>query len=71
MYILIGETEFKERYTKPEQSPYSSFIINPQPDYTLPGRPLARLVPDSFSSEYTRRYVRYYEICLCFFTSHC
>jgi hypothetical protein len=44
-----------ERYKKPEGVPYSPFIINPQPDYKLPGRPLARLVPDSFNSEYTRR----------------
>ncbi|CAF1101382.1 unnamed protein product [Rotaria sordida] len=52
-----GETEFMDRYKKPEELPYSPFIINPQPDYTLPGRPLARLVPDSFNSEYTRSYV--------------
>ncbi len=50
-----GQTEFIERYKKPEDLSYSPFIINPQPDYTLPGRPLARLVPDSFNSEYTRR----------------
>ncbi|CAF2713630.1 unnamed protein product [Rotaria sp. Silwood2] len=52
-----GETEFMDRYKKPEELPYSPFTINPQPDYTLPGRPLARVVPDSFNSEYTRSYV--------------
>jgi hypothetical protein len=52
-----GETEFMERYKKPEELPYSPFVINPQPDFTLTGRPLARLIPDSFQSEYTRRYV--------------
>ncbi|CAF3768536.1 unnamed protein product, partial [Rotaria sp. Silwood1] len=52
-----GETEFMDRYKKPEELPYSSFTINPQPDYTLPGRPLARVIPDSFNSEYTRSYV--------------
>jgi hypothetical protein len=50
-----GETEFQDRYRKPEQSHYSPFTINPQPDFTLTGRPLARLIPDSFNSEYTRR----------------
>ena len=52
-----GQTEFMYRYKKPEELPYSPFTINPQPDFTLPGRPLMRLVPDSFNSEYTRRYV--------------
>ncbi|CAF3076749.1 unnamed protein product [Rotaria socialis] len=52
-----GATEFMDRYKKPEELPYSPFTINPQPDYTLPGRPLARVIPDSFSSEYTRSYV--------------
>ena len=52
-----GQTEFMDRYKKPGDIPYSPFQINPQPDFTLPGRPLARLVPDSFNSEYTRRYI--------------
>jgi hypothetical protein len=52
-----GKTEFMSRYKKPEELPISPFIINPQPDFTLPGRPLARVVPDSFNSEYTRRYI--------------
>jgi len=52
-----GKTEFMSRYKKPEELPYSPFIINPQPDFTLPGRPLARVIPDSFNSEYTRSYV--------------
>jgi hypothetical protein len=52
-----GQTEFMDRYKKPEGLPYSKFIINPQPDFALSGRPLARLVPDSFNSEYARRYI--------------
>ncbi len=52
-----GQTEFMDRYKKPEEIPYSPFVINPQPNFSLTGRPLARLVPDSFNSEYTRRYV--------------
>jgi hypothetical protein len=47
-----------ERYQKPQELPYSSFTINPKPDYTLPGRPLARLVPESYPSEYAHRSVR-------------
>ncbi|CAF1559346.1 unnamed protein product, partial [Adineta steineri] len=50
-----GKTEFMDRYKKPQHVPYSDFTINPQPDFTLPGRPLARVIPDSFNSEYTRR----------------
>jgi hypothetical protein len=50
-----GRTEFMDRYKKPEELAYSPFTINPQPDFTLTGRPLARLVPDAFNSEYTRR----------------
>lgn len=52
-----GQTEFMDRYTKPDELPYSPFIINPQPNFGITGRPLARLVPDSFNSEYTRRYI--------------
>jgi hypothetical protein len=52
-----GETEFKDRYKKPGGFVYSPFIINPQPNFALTGRPLARLVPDSFHSEYSRRYI--------------
>ena len=52
-----GETEFMDRYKKPEELQYSPFIINPQPDFTLPGRPSARLIPDPFNTEYTRRYI--------------
>lgn len=55
--IYPGKTEFMDRYTKPAELPISPFTINPQPDFSLPGRPLARLVPDSFNSEYTRSYV--------------
>ena len=55
-----GQTEFMDRYKKPDDLPYSPFQINPQPDFTLPGRPLARLVPDSFQSEYTRRYIFFF-----------
>jgi len=52
-----GKTEFMDRYKKPEAFLSSPFIINPQPDFTLPGRPLTRVIPDSFNSEYTRRYI--------------
>ena len=47
-----------ERYSQPDELPYSEFTVNPQPDYTLPGRPLARLVPESYPSEYTHRSVK-------------
>jgi len=50
-----GITEFRDRFGKPADLPIAPFIINPQPEFTLTGRPLARLVPDSFNSEYTRR----------------
>ena len=46
-----------DRYQKPQELPYSPFTMNPQPDYTLPGRPLARLVPDTYPSEYMHRSV--------------
>ncbi|CAF0956261.1 unnamed protein product [Adineta steineri] len=52
-----GKTEFMDRYKKPQHVPYTDFTINPQPDFTLPGRPLARVIPDSFNSEYTRSYL--------------
>jgi len=54
-----------DRYKKPAGFVYSPFIINPQPNFALTGRPLARLVPDSFHSEYSRRYI--YLINLIFF----
>lgn len=58
--VFPGPTEFMDRYTKPTDLPHSPYQINPQPDFTLPGRPLARLVPDSFQSEYTRRYISFH-----------
>lgn len=51
----LGDTEYMERYQSPEELPYAPFTANPQPDYTLPGRPLARLVPESYPSEYMHR----------------
>ena len=56
-----------DRFTKPGELPYSPFTVNPQPDFTLTGRPLARLVPDSFNSEYSRRYVYLKESLFLFF----
>ncbi|CAF0880755.1 unnamed protein product [Adineta ricciae] len=52
-----GKTEFMDRYKKPEPLSCSPFTINPQPDFTLPGRPLVRVIPDTFNTEYTRSYV--------------
>ncbi|CAF0755657.1 unnamed protein product [Didymodactylos carnosus] len=51
-----GSSEYMDRYKKQEGFQYSPFIINPQPDFTLQGRPLTYLEPDSLCSEYNVRY---------------
>ncbi|CAF3863568.1 unnamed protein product [Rotaria sp. Silwood1] len=51
-----GKTESAISFTKPEEISSSLFLPVAQPDYTLPGRPLAHLVPGSIATEYIQSY---------------
>ena len=53
---FVGSSETTDRFQKPKVPSYSPSFSVAQPDYTVVGRPLARLVSKSSFSEYTTRY---------------
>ncbi|CAF1211498.1 unnamed protein product [Rotaria sordida] len=52
-----GKTESAVRFVKPAKPSYSPSLPIAQPDYTLTGRPLAHLAPESPPTEYVQSYI--------------
>ncbi|XP_064629172.1 uncharacterized protein LOC135488475 [Lineus longissimus] len=52
-----GKSEYKTRYSQPPPKPKTSdFIINPQPNFHIHGRPLAKIAFEPSYTEYQYRY---------------
>ncbi|PAA60580.1 hypothetical protein BOX15_Mlig034436g1 [Macrostomum lignano] len=53
-----GTTEYKDRYLRPKTaSTKFDYVINPQPDFSVIGRPLMKAEPEARTTEYEDRYL--------------